>query len=160
MEAHEIVHGVQEAHRGLAVRLARITDHSEEWFRSHGREPKSENPLQSGNASPVTHYLRYARQYEAAVAGAGKQLNRQVFAELENDFAERDPAPRPATSQSLHTGILKEAFDVLRILNECDFGDVSPSELARFEREGAELRDAASDFIAHVRALRRLSAAG
>lgn len=152
-EAYQIVHQVLEAFKGLPGKLERITDKTAEWFRSHGREPKTQNPLQSGNVSPVTHYLKYVRQYEAGDKGAGKMLNRRVYAELELEFSE----PTCKTSQTeLHAGVLKESFDVLKCLGESDFEHLTMPELAAFEEEGAQLRDKASDFVSHVRALRRI----
>ena len=152
MEAHELVHKVLETFSGLAIKLERITDKSAEWFRSHGREPKTRNPLQSGNVSPVTHYLQYLRQFEAAQDGAGKMLNRRVFYALEAEFCGEDA---DCSQNSLHAGVLKESFDVLKLLNESDFAELSAPQLAAIEEEGAQLRDAAADFISHVRALRQ-----
>ncbi len=154
MEAYQIVHQVLEAFKGLAVKLERITTKKAELFRSHGREPKTSNPLQSGNVSPVTHYLTYARQYEAAEPGAGKMLNRRVYAELEMEFGENSDLK--LSQIELHAGVLKESFDVLKFLGESDFEHLTIPELAAIEEEGAQLRDKASEFVSHVRAIRRM----
>ena len=153
MEAYEIVHQVLETFKGLALKLERITAKKAELFRSHGREPKTHNPLQSGNVSPVTHYLLYARQYEAADKGAGKMLNRRVYAELEMEFSEADCTD---SQSELHAGVLKESFDVLKCLGESNFEHLTLPELLAIEEEGAQLRDKASDFVSHIRAIRKM----
>ncbi len=154
MEAHDIVKQVLEAFSGVAGKLSKITGKVEEWYRSHGREPKTHNPSQSGNVSPVTHYLQYVRQYQAAERGAGRMLNRRVYEELEMEMAENDC--KKLTQKDLHAGVLKESFDVLSCLNECDFEQLSLVELAAMEEEGAQLRDAASSYVSHIRAIRRI----
>ena len=54
-----------EAFKGLPGKLARITDKTAELFHRMDANPK-QNPMQTGNVSPVTHYFLYCRQYEAA----------------------------------------------------------------------------------------------
>jgi hypothetical protein len=152
-EAHEIVHQVLDAFKGLAVRLERITGKTSEWFSSHGREPKTRNPLQTGNPSPVTHYMQYVRQFEAGEKGAGQMLNHRVHAELDMEFA--DARCTEIAQKEWHNGVLKESFDVLKNLNECNFADADLSQLKQMEEEGAELRDVASDYVSHIRAIRR-----
>lgn len=153
MEAHLIIHQVQEAFRGLAVKLSRITDKSDEWFASHGREPKTRNPTQSGNVSPVTHYLKYARQFEAAQPGAGKMLNHRVHSELEMEFTE---SASKVSQKLLHAGLLKESFEVFTCFAERDFENSSLVELSEIEKECAELRDAAHDAIVRIRSIAKL----
>lgn len=150
IKAYEIIENVLHAFRGLPVRLEAITEKSAEWFRSHGREPKNRNPLASGNRSPLDHYLKFIRLYEAAQTGAGKMLNNRVHAELQAEFNETDKICQIA----LHTAVLKESFDVLKALNEADFADRSTSELAAIENEVMELRDAADNVFAHVRKIK------
>lgn len=87
---YEIVHAVLDKFRGLPERLARITDKTPEWYRSHGREPKTSNPEMSGNVSPVTHYMRYCGLFEAVHPGAGRMLSNRVHGVLDAEFAERD----------------------------------------------------------------------
>lgn len=152
-EAHEIIHQVLETFRKLPKKLAGITGKSAEWFSSHGREPKTQNPLQTGNLSPLSHYIQFVRQYEAAEKGAGKMLNRRVFGEIEAEFCEMSETQSQA---DLHAGVLKESFDVLKILGESDFAHLSLAQLAAIEEEGRQLQDAASDFVSHVRAVRRM----
>jgi hypothetical protein len=158
MEAHEIVGQVHEKFKKVCEGLAKLTGLNAETFRSHHREPKSQNPLSSGNASPVTHYMRYCRQNQASEKGAGRMLNRRVYEELEMEFAETELGDNDCselTQTAMHTGILRESYDVLKCLNEHKFDELSLPELARIEEEGAQLRDAAKDFISHIRALRK-----
>jgi hypothetical protein len=152
-EAHQIIRQVLDTFKGLPVKLERITSKSAEWWRSHGREPKTQNPLQSGNPSEVTHYMKFARRYEAAEKGAGKMLVRRVGAELEMEFSESDCIE---SQSELHAGVLKESFDVLKCLGESDFKHLTNPELLAIEEEGAQLRDKASDFVSHVRAIRKM----
>jgi len=153
MEAHHIIRQVLDAFKGLPVKLERITSKSAEWYRSHAREPKSQNPLQTGNLSEVAHYMKFARLYEASEKGAGKMLNRRVAAELEMEFSEKNCAE---SQSELHAGVLKESFDVLKCLGESNFEHLSLVELADIEEEGAQLRDKASDFVSHVRSIRKI----
>lgn len=153
-EAHEIIHSVLEAFKGLPGKLARITDKTAELFSSHGREPKTKNPMQTGNVSPVTHYFLYCRQYEAAEKGAGAMLNHRVHAELEMEFIGEVDAD--CSQKELNAGVLKESFDVLDCLNKHDFQNLNDAQLAACEEEGAQLRDKASEYVSHVRTLRRL----
>ncbi|MCD9188277.1 MAG: hypothetical protein LUM44_17810 [Pyrinomonadaceae bacterium] len=156
MEAHEIVNQVQEAFKKLASQMSKLFGKTSEWYNSHGREPKTQNPIQSGNVSPVTHYMQFARQYEAAQNGAGKMLNRRVYEELEMEFT-ADSADSAATEQKEHhASVLKESFDVLDGLNKKEFTECSSSELTALEEEAAQLRDVASDLVSHLRAIRKL----
>ena len=157
LQAHEIVGQVQEAFKKVAGNLANLTGKTSEWFNSHGREPKTQNPLQTGNVSPVTHFIQYVRQYQAAEPGAGKMLNNRVHAELEMEFGGADCAD--LSQKDLHAGVLKESFDVLRCLNEFDFENLSVTELAAMEEEGAQLRDKASEYVSHIRAIRKMRTA-
>jgi hypothetical protein len=153
MEAHQIVHQILEAFKGLPVKLQRLTEKSDEWFRSHGREPKSRNPLQSGNVSAVTHYLKFVRLYEAADKGAGKMLNRRVYEELENEFTE---GILNTSQKEIQKHFLKEAFEFLKCLAEKDFEHATSGELAEIEQECMEVREVANDAIAHLRAIKRI----
>lgn len=150
-EAYEIVNQVQRRFKNIAEKVAKLIGKHPETISSHGREPKTINPLSSGNASPATHFMQYARQYEAGEKGAGLMLSRRVAEELELEFTETCGA---LAQNELHTGVLKESFDVLKLLNDCNFQDLSLPQLAAIEEEGAQLRDIASDFVAHVRAVR------
>lgn len=128
MAAYKIIHEVIEAFSGLPQRLSDITGKTWQLYYSHGAEPKTKNPLSSGNLSPVDHYMLYCRQYEAAIRGAGQMLNHRVHAEL----------------------------DVLKCFSAAEFENLSIPELAKIEKECAEMRDAASDAVAHLRALQQV----
>lgn len=154
MEAHEIVKQVQETYKKLSSQMSKLFGKSEEWWNSHGREPKTQNPIQTGNVSPVTHYIQYVRQFDAADRGAGKMLNRRVFEELEMEFGEINS--QNVEQKEHHASVLKESFDVLRCLNEKDFADCTARDLAEQEEEAAQLRDVASDLVAHLRAIRKM----
>lgn len=154
MEAYKIIHQVQEAFKGLPHKLAAITGKAWQLYYSHASEPKTRNPLSSGNVSPVDHYILYVRQHEAAIKGAGSMLNHRVHAELEYEFlGEVEPE---CSQKELQQGVLEESFDVLKCLAEQDFSDASDAEMAKIEAECAELRDEASNAVSHLRALRRI----
>ena len=72
MEAHEIVKQIHDAFPKSPAKVARIIGKCDELIKSHHREPKSRNPLSSGNCSPVTHYMEYVHQNEAAERGAAR----------------------------------------------------------------------------------------
>ncbi len=139
-DAHQIVHDVQEAFRGLAAKLSAITDKTASWYQSHGRTPKTEDALANGNVSPVTHYMRYARQYEAAEPGSGRMLSNRVFAALDMEFAEKDL--RDVTQSHLHVDVIDEVGDVQRWLAKFDLHNATRNELLGFERECNEANDA------------------
>ena len=152
-EAHEILEAVQDTYKRVVSRLASLTGKTTEWYSSHAREPRKLNPLQSGNVSPVTHYMQFARQYEAAEKGAGRMLNNRVHAELDMEFAEVGEID--CSQKKFHAGILRESFDVLHCLNEYDFESEDLSVLKQAEEEAAQLRDEASDLVSHIRAIKK-----
>jgi hypothetical protein len=138
MKAHEITHLVLDKFNKLAKRLEDITDKGYHWWQSHGREPKTENPLANGNASPVTHYLRHAKLYEAAVPGAGGYLNELVYAELKCTFSGDET--EDCVLRTIRRNVRKESFDVLHILDEKELSEASKSDLREWIREAIELK--------------------
>jgi len=60
------------------------------------------------------------------------------------------------TQTELHAGVLKESFDVLKCLGESSFEHLTLPELIAIEEEGAQLRDKTSDFVSHIRAIRKM----
>ncbi len=132
MQAFELVHKVLERFRGLPVKLSGITGKTQHWYRSHGEEPKNQNPLAWGNISEVEHYMRYVRLYETE-RGAGKYLNSLVYQELAAEFAEESEA---CTSQNdIHTEILDEGCDVHRWLLKFSLDDANIAEHRKFQDE-------------------------
>lgn len=153
MEPHEIVNQVLTAFKGIPDKLSRFTGKTAELFRSHGREPKSRNPASSGNTSPVTNYMEYIHQYEAAERGAGKMLNNRVHASLDAEFSADDML----TPQSdLHIQVEDETCDVRKWLTKFRISDASEKNLAAFELECDEAIDALNDAKAKARATRRV----
>ncbi len=131
LEPFQIVHSVHDAFRGLAGKLHRITGKSEVWWRSHGYEPRSANPLANGNPSDVTDYMAYCELLQAAEPGAGRMLATRTHAELEMRFSELEE-----TDQSdLHVDILEENCDVSRWLASKNFATATAGELSAFETE-------------------------
>ena len=152
-EAHEIVSQVLEAFKGLPVSLERLFQRKAELWRSHARTPKSRDALASGNVSPVTHFIQYCRQYQAAAAGAGLMLAERVAAELALEFA---PDSSVCDKSEMIEGVLKESYDVLRELNDCNFEDASTGDLSKIETECQQLAEKAQDVRAHIRAIKRI----
>lgn len=153
-EAHEIVKSVQSAYRKVVKGMARITGKSEEWFYSHGREPKTQNPLQSGNNSAVTDFMLYARQYEAADQGAGRCLNNRVHAALDAEFSEQDLFH--VEQSDLHVGVIDETSDVQKWLARFEIESATRKELVDFEDECEQAIEAIQTAQSHARAARRI----
>jgi hypothetical protein len=135
------------------VKLSRITNKRDTYFRAQGYEPQTLNPDASGVNSPVADYMAYCELYEAAEPGAGQTLSSRVHAELMDRFLPGD-ALKP--QKELNGEILKEAFDVLNALNENDLDTASKSELKSIATEISELREKADEAFAHVTALIRM----
>jgi hypothetical protein len=152
MQPYEICHAVFDAFRGLPEKLSRINSLSAEIFRSHGRQPKTENPDANGNVSPVTHFMRYCEQYEAVEPGAGMMLSNRVFAELETRFRESGDYP---SQKDLHCGSIDEAHDVQRCLASIDLENASARELKAIEGECDEVVISAMDVKSKARAIRK-----
>lgn len=152
MEAHEIVSAVQDKYRGLAVEMDAITDKGASTYRSHCLEPKTRNPLASGNPSPVTHFMLYARQYEKAKPGAGSDLIDLVHSELEAEFSGDSDI---CSEGELQAKALKESFDVLQRLANCDFAQLSIGELLTLETDCDEMADIAILVKTNARRVRR-----
>ena len=139
-EAHEIVKSVQTAYKKVVTGMARITAKSEEWFYSHGREPKTQNPLQSGNKSPVTDYMTYCRQYDAAERGAGRCLSNRVHSTLDAEFSEGDLIH---TDQcTLHVDVIEETSDVEKWLAQFQIDEATRKDLKAFEDECEQAMEA------------------
>lgn len=149
MDAHEIIKAVIMAFPKWAAQMAKLTGKTDELFRSHGREPKTHNPLQSGNCSPATHYMTYVRQSEAGDRGAGKMLNHRVHAVLDHEFAEKDLDE--VSQKQLSGNFIQETFDVHKCLNEFDFNRATKQELVYLEKQADEACDAAMAIKARAR---------
>lgn len=156
MEAHQIVGQVHEAFPKVPDRLALLFGKTAELFRSHHREPKSRNPSQSGNTSPVTHYIEYVHRYEAAVPGAGRMLSNRVHASLTAEFDDEDIL----TEVEHFETIADESLDVKKWLAKYKFRDATPNQLVSLEREIGEAIDALQDALGDARHTRRLKEAG
>lgn len=140
MHAHEIIHTVLTAFRGLPVKLAAITDKSASWYQSHGRAPKTEDAIANGNCSPVTHYMRYCRLFETSEPGAGKMINHRVHAALDQEFSEQDLTD--IRQSELHVDVIDETCDVEKWLARFDIQRASRNDLLGFETECDEAIEA------------------
>lgn len=149
IEAHEIVHGVLEVFRGLPSRLASITGKSASWYQSHGRTPKTFDPVANGNVSPVTHYMRYARKFEMAEPGSGRMLNNRVHAELDSEFAQMDLHEVP--QRNLEVDVIDQTCDVQKWLARFDIENASRNDLLGFEKECDQALDAIAAAKARAR---------
>jgi hypothetical protein len=151
-QAYELIHAVYDAHRGLPVELAKITGKGDTWHRSHGYEPRTENPLANGNKSAVHDYLTYVRQFEAADRGAGQLLNTLVHNLLAQEFAEKDLGS--ITQGEIHVEIEEETCDVRKWLAGKDLTTASRNELLGFEKECDEAVQAIMDAKSRARVIR------
>ena len=152
--AWEIVAAVQAKFRGLPVKVAAMNGKTDEWYSSHGRQPKTENPLSSGNVSEVEHYMRYCRKYEGGIRGAGKALNDRVHKALSLEFAENDLAE--VTHSALHGAVADEFHDVNKWLINFDFETATIRQLKDFEGECDELMEVINTAKSSGRARRRI----
>ena len=151
--AYTLIYKVHQKFRGLPERLARITAKSDDLFRSHGYQSKTDNPLACGNPSPVTHYVTYARQYQAAMPGAGRMLNNLVHEALDSEFAESDIGN--TTQSDLNVSVLTGTCGVEKWLARFDIEKASRNELLGFESECDEAVDAILAAKARARVVRR-----
>lgn len=138
--AYEIVHAVFDAYRGLPVKLASISMKSEEWFRSHGYKPKTEHPEANGNLSPVDHFMRYVRKFNAAEPGAGLMLSNRVHEALHDELSGIEIID--VSNADLACDVITESGDVSKWFIKFDIEDASRLELMAFERECNEAVDA------------------
>jgi hypothetical protein len=150
--AYEIVKSVFEKYRGLPERLAGITAKTADLFRSHGYQPKTENPMACGNPSPVTHYMTYCRQYEGGMSGSGRTLNNLVHEALDSEFAEN--ALGNTTQSDLQVGILSEVCDVEKWLVKVDLATAARPQLLEFEKECDEAVGAILEAKSRARLIR------
>ena len=148
--AYEIVHIIQSSYRGLADKLARITGKSAVWWRSHGYEPRTSNPLANGNVSDAEKYITYLEQYEAAEPGAGRMLNNRIHAEMEMRFSEFDKSDQ----SDIHVALVEETSDVQKWLASKNFANATANELKRFEEECDENIEAIYAAKSRARAVR------
>ena len=151
--AFQIVHSVHERFRGLPSKLSAMTGKSQQWFGSHGLEPKSVNPLSSGSISEVEHFMRYCRLFEGAVRGAGRYLIDRVHHELTLEFADDDA---DASQGEIHAEMTSEVCDVSVWLSRFDMDTASLPQLRAFETECDEALDAIERAKAAARAKRRV----
>lgn len=151
MKPHEIVGQVHEAFPKIVRRLSSMTGKSDEWFHSHHREPKSDNPMQTGNKSATTHFHEECALYEGAAPGAGVMLAHRVAASIAAEFADEEILNfSPAD-------VLRETCDVHQWLAKFRINDASAHELVAFERECDEAIEALTMAKASARgALREL----
>jgi hypothetical protein len=152
-EPYEIIHTVHDFYKKACEKLARLNGKTKEIYKSHGREPKSHNPLASGNTSPVTHYFTYVRQYEAVEPGAGVMLNNRVHAALDAEFIQNLEA---VDQGELHEAIIDETCDVQKWLAKFDLEKASLLDIKNFQRECREGVDALLRAEAQARSRQRL----
>jgi len=150
---YEIVNAVLDVYRALPVKLARITGKTDTWWRSHGYEPRTANPLSNGNPSDVDKYMAFVERYQAAEPGAGAMLNHRVHGELDARFNETDMFH--TTQSDIHVGVINEVCDVNKWLAAKDLESASTRELSAFETECDEAIEALHDAKAKARSLKR-----
>jgi hypothetical protein len=151
---YEIVGLVLEKFRGLPVKLAAMNGKSAEWYRSHGRTPKTEDPIANGNVSEVEHFMRYARKYENCARGAGQMLSHRVHAALSAEFAE--DALNHVPQSEIHINALDQFQDVSKWLINFDFEHATRTQLVAFEDECNEACEEISKAKARARVHKKL----
>jgi hypothetical protein len=137
MFLYQIFHKVFEKFPGLPKKLAVRRNKSAEWFSSHGRVPASLDAYGTGNDCPeVKRFVELAEDYEACKPGAGSLLAQLVYAELRCRFSAED---EDCTLRELRHGVVDEARDVIRALDECEFHEARQSDIERWNVELSEL---------------------
>lgn len=145
-EPYEIVNAVLSKHRGLPERIAGFTGRCAELYRSHGRESKTRNPLQSGNLSPADGFMTYCRQFEAGAKGAGLELAESVYAVLLAEFTEGEDVTlaemHRETTEAVHSRIAdKPAREQVRE------GIEAIGTLARHVKQITQKREILPDYV-------------
>lgn len=149
---YELIHSVLDVYRALPIKLARMTNKSDTWWRSHGYEPRSANPLSNGNPSAVDQYMAFVERYQAGEPGAGAMLNHRVHAELDERFSEADLLT--TTQSDLQVKIIEEECDIQKWLSRFDLETASRNELLGFEKECDEAVEAIMAAKARARVIR------
>lgn len=133
----EIVAHVLDQYRGLPERLHSRNGKSAEWYRSHGRRPRTEDPMANGNVSEVEHFMRYVRKYEDAAAGAGRMLSHSVYVALEAEFC----GECNCDQSELECEVIDETADVQKWLARFDIDSASRRDLVQFIDECKQAED-------------------
>ncbi len=149
----QIVAPILDRFRGLPARLAGMSEKSAEWYSSHGRESRTDNPVSSGNISPVDHYMRFVRMYEGGKVGAGRALNNAVHRALESEIADADADTIPQSELSV--SVLDETCDVSKWLARFNIDTATRNDLIRFETDCDEAMDTILAAKARARLARR-----
>ncbi len=131
INAWELVAAVQDRFRGLPTKMAAMNGKTKEWYSSHSREPKTQNPLSSGNVSEVEHFMRYARKCEGGIRGAGKYLVSLVHGELQAEFAGTDLTD--VCQIELELEVAEEVSDVTKWFIRYDIDHAKRSDLMSFQ---------------------------
>lgn len=153
MEAHEIIGQVHDAFPKLPSKVARLKGVSDELIRSHHREPKSRNPLASGNTSATTHFIQQCHEYEAAERSAGRMLANRVHASLTAEFDDGDHLDQ----EDITDNVLDEGCDVNKWLSRFKMETATERQLHYFETQCDEAIDAILRAKAKARSFRRLN---
>lgn len=76
----------QATERGDAVKLSLLTGKSAEWFRSWGRQPRSdEHPFGTGNTSPVETFMQVVRWLRGVNPLSAQRLRQAVDRQLKDE---------------------------------------------------------------------------
>lgn len=136
MKAHEII--ARTKGKGEAGRWANLTGHSEQLFNSYGYEPRNgENPLASGNLSPLYHYMKFFEERKACNPEGAAQMQRLLNESCDESLSE---CPRAAESlNDLSMSLLEKATRAVRGMNETKLEEASLEELRATESRLSEL---------------------
>lgn len=153
MEAHEIIDTTMV--RGEAEELKRLTGKSVELFNSYRRSPRTpENPLATGNYSPVYHYLEYFHLRRAANPSGALKMHQLVSAEIEESLTNQ--AGDNKTTLNEHSiDILEKTTRAIRKMNEEDIESADRHDLLVIDTLLGDLESEVQEARARVRAERR-----
>lgn len=150
MEAYRIVEKVLRKYPHLAKKLSDFTSKTAELYRSHGRQPKTEDYQHgTGNVSPVKHYIDYVKLFASQDMNAARLLHRLVTHELRGVWADRRPG-RPRPLRDLLNGILTQAVQMITGMNG-EVAKATDAELVELDQRLADIEQAVPDARRRVR---------
>lgn len=157
MQIYEIVHHVQEAHRGLCTRISERSRKNKSVYTAHAAEPFTMNAESYGKPSPADHFVDYCSEYEAAKPGAGLMLSEMIAAELRSRFTseEADDECANGTQRSLRRGLLKEFAEALDALDRADFANADLRQMKEMQIEVQDLVNKGSQVVGRIIAIIR-----
>lgn len=152
MQIFEIVHHVQDKHRGLCARLSERARKSKSIFTAHAAEPFTMNADSYGKPSPADHFVDYCEEYEASAPGAGVMLSEMIAAEIRSRLTNTD---LDFSQRAMRRDLMKEFGEAMDELDSCDFDDADIKQMKAMQIEVQEMVNKGSQVVSHILAIIR-----